>query len=170
MRHAKAHRKFSRTPAHRKAMFRNMVTELFRREKIETTVHKAKDLRSVAERLITTGKVDNVHRRRKAYGFIQDKTIVHKLFAEIGPRFKERPGGYTRITRTRTRVGDAAEMAVIQFVDEAFKAGKSKKKVKKKSATKSAAAKTKVKAKEASEVVEVKEEKVASEKTEEAKS
>ena len=103
MRHAKSGRKFSRTPAHRKAMFRNMVTELFRHEKFETTVHKAKDLRGVAEKYITIAGNDTLAARRQCYGFIQDKKIVHKLFAEIGPRYKERSGGYTRVVRTRRR-------------------------------------------------------------------
>jgi large subunit ribosomal protein L17 len=116
MRHGKAFRKFSRTPAHRKALFRNMATELLRREQFETTVWKAKDLRPVVEKLITIAKEDNLHSRRKAYNYLKDKTVVHKLFADIGPRFKTRNGGYTRVVRTRVRVGDAAEMAVIELL------------------------------------------------------
>lgn len=118
MRHSKTFRKFSRTPAHRQAMFRNMATELLRHESFETTIWKAKDLRGVVERLITLAKEDNLHRRRQAYGYLQDKTVVHKLFTELGPRFNSRPGGYTRVLRTKRRAGDAAEMAVIQLVSQ----------------------------------------------------
>lgn len=136
MRHNKAYRKFGRTPAHRRAMFRNMATSLFQHEKIETTLHKAKDLRSVAEKLITTAKEDNLHNRRKAYGYLQSKAVVHKLFAELGPRYKDRPGGYTRVVRTRRRNGDAAELAVIQLVQEELKPKKKAKPKKKKAAPK----------------------------------
>ena len=121
MRHKKAFRKFSRTPAHRRAMFRNLATALLEHGKIETTVQKAKDLRRVVEKLITLGGEDTLHRRRQAYGYVQSKAVVHKLFAEIGPQFKARPGGYTRIVRTRRRAGDAAEMAVIELVQEEYK-------------------------------------------------
>lgn len=127
MRHKKTFRKFSRTPAHRRAMFRNMATALLDKESIETTFHKAKDLRGVVERLITLGKEDTVHHRRKAYGYLQDKAVVHKLFAEVGPRYKERPGGYTRVLRSRVRPGDAADMAVIQLVEGELQQKKSKK-------------------------------------------
>lgn len=131
MRHGKAHRKFSRTPAHRRAMFRNMATSLLQHERVETTIHKAKDLRPVAEKIISLGCEDSLHNRRQALGYLKSKEMVHKLFAEIGPRFKERPGGYTRITRTRIRNGDAAEMAVIELVKEEFKGSNPKKNKKK---------------------------------------
>jgi len=117
MRHKKAFRKFSRTPAHRRAMFRNMATSLLWQEHFETTVQKAKDLRAVVEKLITVAKENSLHRRRKAYDYLQDKAVVHKLFAEIGPRYKERPGGYTRVLRTRVRPGDGAELAIIELVE-----------------------------------------------------
>jgi len=133
MRHAKSFRKFNRTPAHRRAMFRNMTTSLFINESIETTVEKAKDLRRVAEKLITIAGEDNLTARRKAYSFLMDKPVVHKLFTEIGPKFKSRPGGYTRIVRTRTRPGDAAELASLQLVKEELE---SKPKKKKKASTK----------------------------------
>jgi large subunit ribosomal protein L17 len=120
MRHAKTYRKFSRTPSHRRAMFRNMATSLFLHERLETTVEKAKDLRSVAEKLITLAGTDTLHARRLAYGYVQDKSAVRKLFDVIGPRFKDRTGGYTRVVRTRVRPGDAAELAVIELVSEEF--------------------------------------------------
>lgn len=131
MRHGKAHRKFNRTPSHRRAMFRNMATSLFEHERLETTIQKAKDLRPVAEKLITLAGEDNLHRRRQAYSYLQNKATVHKLFAEIGPRFKERPGGYTRVVRSRFRAGDAAELAIIELVSDEF-AGANPKKNKKK--------------------------------------
>ena len=121
MRHQKALRKFSRTPAHRRALFRNLATSLLLHEKIETTLAKAKDLRRVAEKLITLGGEDTLHRRRQAYSYLQSKSVVHKLFAEIGPRYKARPGGYTRVVRTGNRAGDAAAMAVIELVQEELK-------------------------------------------------
>ncbi len=126
MRHQKNFRKFSRTPAHRRAMFRNLATSLFLHEKLETTVQKAKDLRPIAEKLITIAGEDSLHHRRRAYGYLQSKAVVHKLFAEIGPRFKARPGGYTRIIRTRRRNGDAAEMAIIELVEAEYKAKEKK--------------------------------------------
>lgn len=119
--HGKGLRKFSRTAAHRRAMFRNMATALLERERCETTVEKAKDLRRVVERLITLGKEDTLHRRRQAYGYLMSKPVVHKLFAEIGPRYRTRPGGYTRIVRTRVRPGDAAQLALIELVTEEYK-------------------------------------------------
>lgn len=118
MRHKKAFRKFSRTPAHRRAMFRNLATSLLEHGSIITTVHKAKDLRRVVEPFITLGGEDTLHNRRKAYSFLKSKEVVQKLFNEIGPKFKERPGGYTRVVRTISRPGDAAEMAVIQLVQD----------------------------------------------------
>lgn len=91
MRHQKSLRKFGRTPAHRRAMFRNLATSLLEHERCETTVEKAKDLRRVVEKLITLAGEDTLHRRRRAYSYLQRKDVVHKLFAEIGPRYRERP-------------------------------------------------------------------------------
>lgn len=116
MRHGEAHRKFSRTSAHRKALFRNMATEFFRRERFETTEAKAKSLRPIAEKLVTLAKSGTLDARRRAYGYITDKAVVHKLFADIAPRYKERKGGYTRIYKTDHRDGDAAPMAFIELV------------------------------------------------------
>lgn len=131
MQHHKSLRKLGRSPSHRKALFRNLATSFLQHEKLETTVQKAKELRRVVERLITLGGKDDLHSRRQAYSYIFDKGVVHKLFTEVGPRFKERPGGYTRITRTRRRQGDAAEMAIIEMVTEELKP-KAKKKAAKK--------------------------------------
>jgi large subunit ribosomal protein L17 len=116
MRHGHGLRKYGRTSAHRRAMFRNLATSLLKAEKCETTVEKAKGLRPVVEKLITLGKNDTLPARRKAYGYLKDKGIVHKLFADIGPRFVARKGGYTRIVRSRVRHGDAAEMAYIELL------------------------------------------------------
>jgi large subunit ribosomal protein L17 len=101
-----------------------MVTEFFENERLITTVFKAKELRSVAEKMITLGKRDTLHARRQALSFIRKKQVVYKLFDTLGPRFAERNGGYTRILRLGTRVGDAAELAILEFVD--FDATKSK--------------------------------------------
>lgn len=122
MRHQKSLRKFGRTPAHRRAMFRNLATSLLEHERCETTVEKAKDLRRVVEKLITLAGEDTLHRRRRAYSYLQRKDVVHKLFAEIGPRYRERPGGYTRVVRTRYRAGDSAEMAIIELVGDSASA------------------------------------------------
>ncbi len=122
MRHSKTFRKFSRTPAHRRALLRNLATSFFEHGSITTTIHKAKDLRRVVEPLITLAGEDDLHRRRKAYSYLQSKEVVQKLFTEIGPKYKQRTGGYTRVLRTIVRPGDAAEMAIIQLVtDEAPK-------------------------------------------------
>jgi len=98
---------------------RNLATSFIKFERFETTVQKAKELRPVVERLITSGKNDTVADRRQAYSYLLDKAVVHKLFTDIGPRFKTRPGGYTRIVRTRIRHGDTAQMAVIEMVEKA---------------------------------------------------
>lgn len=120
MKHSVNFRKFSRTPSHRRSMFRNLATSLLEHGRLETTVPKAKDLRRVAEKLITLAGEDTLHRRRRAYQVLKSKAVVHKLFAEIGPQFKLRPGGYTRVLRTRRRPGDAAEMAIIELVREEY--------------------------------------------------
>ena len=117
MRHQKSGRKFSRTSAHREAMFVNMAASLFKHELIRTTLPKAKELRRVAEPLITIGKTDGVAIRRLAMSRLRDKEAVGKLFVELGPRYKERPGGYLRIMKCGFRPGDNAPMAYVELVD-----------------------------------------------------
>jgi large subunit ribosomal protein L17 len=117
MRHRKAGRHLNRTSAHREAMFRNMAASLFRHELIKTTLPKAKELRRVAEPLITLAKSDSVHKRRLAFARLRDKEAVGKLFLELGPRYEERPGGYLRILKCGFRAGDAAPMAYVELVD-----------------------------------------------------
>ncbi len=121
MRHQKNYRKFSRTPAHRRAMFRNLATALLQHGEIKTTVEKAKDLRGVVEKLITLAGEATLQNRRLAAAYLMDKKVVQKLFDEIGPQYKSRPGGYTRVIKLdKPRAGDAAEMAIISLVrDEA---------------------------------------------------
>ena len=117
MRHRKSGRKFSRTSAHREAMFVNMAASLIKHELIRTTLPKAKELRRVAEPLITIGKVDGVANRRLAMSRLRDQQAVGKLFVELGPRYKARPGGYLRILKCGNRPGDNAPMAYVELVD-----------------------------------------------------
>ena len=117
MRHRKSGRHLSRTSSHRKAMFSNMANSLFEHEIIKTTLPKAKELRRVAEPLITMAKEDSVAKRRLAFARLRDKSSVGKLFNELGPRYKDRAGGYTRILKCGYRAGDAAPMAYIELVD-----------------------------------------------------
>jgi len=117
MNHGKAHRRFNRTPEHRKAMFANMCAALIKHEQITTTLPKAKDLRPVVEKLVTLGKRGDLHARRQAVAQLRDVAMVKKLFETIGPRYKERNGGYTRIMKAGFRYGDSAPVAVIEFVD-----------------------------------------------------
>ena len=117
MRHRKSGRRLGRNSSHRKAMFRNMATSLVRHELIRTTVPKAKELRRVVEPLITLAKVDGVANRRLAFDRLRDKEAVGKLFTDLGPRFKDRPGGFLRILKIGPRPGDAAPMAIVQLVD-----------------------------------------------------
>ena len=117
MNHRNGFNPLSRTTAHRRAMSRNMVTSLFRFERITTTKSKALEVRKAAEKLITRSKVDSVHNRREAAKFIQDEKILNKLFTEIGPRMKERNGGYTRVLKLGYRQGDAADMVILELVD-----------------------------------------------------
>jgi large subunit ribosomal protein L17 len=117
MRHLKSGRKLNRDSAHRKAMFRNMATSLFENEIIKTTVPKAKELRKVAEPLITLAKEDSVAHRRQAFNRLRDRDAVTKLFNELGPRYAERPGGYLRIMKCGFRAGDNAPMAYVELVD-----------------------------------------------------
>ncbi|MGY0561755.1 MULTISPECIES: 50S ribosomal protein L17 [unclassified Luteimonas] len=117
MRHQKAGRKFSRTSAHRQAMFKNMAASLFKHELIKTTLPKAKELRRVAEPLITLAKVDSVANRRLAFSRLRDKEAVGNLFTTLGPRYGSRPGGYLRILKCGFRAGDNAPMAYVELVD-----------------------------------------------------
>jgi large subunit ribosomal protein L17 len=117
MRHGNANRKLNRTASHRKAMFANMSAALIKHEQIVTTLPKAKELRPIVEKLVTLGKRGDLHARRQAIAEIRDETQVRKLFAVIGPRYKERNGGYLRIMKAGFRYGDNAERAVIEFVD-----------------------------------------------------
>lgn len=116
MRHRKEGRRLGRTTAHRKATMQSLAVALFTHNAIETGLAKAKELRKFAEPLITLAKTDSTHNRRQAFAKLRDKQVVTKLFAELGPAFAARPGGYTRILRTRNRVGDNAEMARIELV------------------------------------------------------
>ena len=117
MRHQKSGRKLNRNSSHRKAMFRNMASSLFEHEIIKTTVPKAKELRRVAEPLITLAKEDSVAHRRQAFDRLRDRQIVTKLFNELGPRYADRPGGYLRIMKCGHRAGDQAPMAYVELVD-----------------------------------------------------
>jgi large subunit ribosomal protein L17 len=129
MRHLNAGRKLNRTGAHRKALFRNMVTSLFEHEQLRTTDAKAKELRSIADRMVTLGKRGTLHARRQALTYIRSATVVKKLFDEVAPRFRDRPGGYTRVIKLGHRHGDAASMSIIELTDrgEAAKAEAEKK-------------------------------------------
>ena len=117
MRHRESGRKLNRNSSHRKAMYRNMAVSLMQHEIIKTTLPKAKELRRVAEPLITMAKNDSVAKRRLAYSRLRDRAIVTKLFSELGPRYKERPGGYLRILKCGYRAGDKAPMAIVELVD-----------------------------------------------------
>ena len=117
MRHAKSGRKLNRTASHRKAMFANMAVALLKHEQIKTTLPKAKDLRGVVDRLITLGKRGDLHARRQALSVLRDNTIAAKLFKALAERYKDRPGGYTRVLKAGFRYGDMAPMAVIELVE-----------------------------------------------------
>jgi large subunit ribosomal protein L17 len=117
MRHRKSGRQLNRNSSHRKAMFQNMTVSLLNHEIIKTTLPKAKELRRIAEPLITMARNDSVHKRRVAFSRLRDRDTVTKLFNELGPRYKDRPGGYTRILKTGFRAGDNAPMAYIELVD-----------------------------------------------------
>jgi large subunit ribosomal protein L17 len=123
MRHGCAGRQFGRDTSHRKALLRMLVTSLLKNEKIETTSAKAKEIRPLAEKMITLAKRGDLHSRRQALSFINDEAVVSGLFAQIAPRFAARNGGYTRIVPTRNRPGDAAPMAVIELVERQKKEG-----------------------------------------------
>jgi len=117
MRHRRAGRRLNRTPSHRRALFANMAAALIKHEQIVTTLPKAKELRRVMDRLMTLAKRGNLHSRRLAVSRIRDEAMVKKLFDELGPRYKERSGGYTRVLKAGFRYGDSAPMAVIELVD-----------------------------------------------------
>lgn len=122
MRHLKSGRKLNRNSSHRKAMWRNMITSLFLHEKLQTTDPKAKELRRWADRMVTLGKRNTLHARRQALAFVRSRAVVKKLFDEIAPRFRERPGGYTRITKLGVRRGDAAPLSMIELTERGDRA------------------------------------------------
>ncbi|MBI5420363.1 MAG: 50S ribosomal protein L17 [Deltaproteobacteria bacterium] len=143
MRHAIDHRKLRRNPSHRKALLRNMMNSLVRSERIETTVARAKELRRLADRLITLGKRDTTHARRRVFSLLSDKGNTEKIFSGLAGRFAGREGGYTRIVRTGFRAGDGAELAIIEYLPaEEKKAGAGKGKKKKAKASKAPGVKT----------------------------
>jgi len=127
MRHGRIGRKLGVKTKHRKAMFRNMVTDLFRFDRIKTTDMKAKELRRIAEKLITLAKEGTLHKRRQAAAYIRDNDVLKKLFDEIAAKFKDRPGGYTRIIKLGFRRGDNTAVSIIELVEEEYKPAKKKK-------------------------------------------
>ncbi len=167
MRHRKASLKLNRTTSHRKAMFRNMVTSLFKHERIRTTDAKAKELRRWADHVITLAKRGDLHARRQALSIVREKGIVHKLFAEADERFGSTAGGYTRVVKLGRRAGDAAPISLVELVvPEAGKKKKTKKKAVKATAEKK---KTKVDKKADAEAKEVKKKPASKSKTKEEK-
>jgi len=128
MRHLVKGKKLQRNTAQRRALLRNLVTSFLEKERINTTLAKAKATRPLAEKMITLSKMDSLHARRQALRFIYKKPVVKKLFEELGPRFSERPGGYTRIVKVGPRAGDGAEMAVLELIGTEFKKKEKKKK------------------------------------------
>ena len=130
MRHNAGYRKLGRTSEHRRALLRNLVTDLFRHERLKTTMPKARELRPYAEKLITLARRDDLHARRQVAGQISDRTVVKKLFDTLGPRFAQRPGGYTRALKLGPRLGDGADMAIVELVgsEPTFKKQKEDKK------------------------------------------
>jgi large subunit ribosomal protein L17 len=117
VRHHRAGKKLGRDPSHRKALYANLAGALIEHGRIKTTVTKAKAVRPIAEQMITLGRRGDLHARRQAMAYLRSQEVVHKLFAEVAPRFKTRPGGYSRIVRIGQRLGDAAEMAYLELVD-----------------------------------------------------
>jgi large subunit ribosomal protein L17 len=117
MRHRIAGRKLGRESSHRRALYRNMVTDLLKHEKLVTTEPKAKEIRGIAEKMITLGKKSGLHSYRQAMSYITDKKVAEKLFADLAPRYKERPGGYTRIIKLQPRLGDGALMVKLELVE-----------------------------------------------------
>jgi large subunit ribosomal protein L17 len=150
MYHGVGYRKLGKKTQHRLAMFANAATSLIEHERIETTLPKAKELRRIVERLVTKGKSGTIHDRRMVFSVLRSDAAVTKLFGEIAPRFKDRPGGYTRVMKlAETRTGDAASMAVLEFVDYVLPSMKSKDEIKKERADTKAKAKAAKKAKAA---------------------
>jgi large subunit ribosomal protein L17 len=135
MRHLVKGRKLRRTTSHRKALLRNLVTSFLEKERLKTTLAKAKEARPLAEKMITLAKKNTLHTKRQALRVLTKKTAVKKLFEEIGPRFSERPGGYTRIVKLGPRLGDGAQMAMFELIGSEYKK-KEKKKKKEKEAKK----------------------------------
>jgi large subunit ribosomal protein L17 len=121
MRHLRSGSKLGKQPAHRRAVIRNLVTNLIEKERIHTTILRAKVARPIAEKMITLGKRDSLHARRQAAAFLMTPDATKKLFADLAPRFADRPGGYTRIIRTGWRVGDGAETAILEFIGSELK-------------------------------------------------
>ncbi len=136
MRHQVKKGMLGRNTAHRRALLRNLVTSFLERERVRTTLTKARQIRPIAEKMITLGKRGSLHARRQALAYMTKESAVKKLFDDLGPRFKERPGGYTRIVKLDRRAGDGAAMAMIELVDAEFKAKTKKKKEAKKPAAK----------------------------------
>ena len=128
MRHLSKGKKLGRTTAHRRALLRNLVTSFLDKERVTTTIAKAKEARPLAEKMITLAKKNTLHTRRQALAFVTKESIVRKLFDTLGPRFSERPGGYSRIVKTGPRAGDGAEMAVLELIGTEFKQKVKKKK------------------------------------------
>ena len=127
MRHLVKKKKLQRETAHRRALLRNLVTSFLEKERIRTTLAKAKAARPLAEKMITLARMDSLHAKRQALRFIYKKPVVKKLFEELGPRFSERPGGYTRIVKVGPRAGDGAEMAILELIGSEFKKKEKKK-------------------------------------------
>jgi large subunit ribosomal protein L17 len=143
MRHRQRARKLGRSPSHRLAMYRNLVTSLLQHERVETTDAKAKEVRRIADRMITLGKRGDLHARRRALRVLRERDVAAKVFDELAERYRTRPGGYTRVLKTRNRVGDAAAMSLVELVEplEQSKPTGGKKRSKKKAAAKKATAK-----------------------------
>ncbi len=163
MRHKRIGRKLGVTTKHRKAMFRNMVTDFFRFDKIKTTDTRAKELRRIAEKLITLAKDGSLHKRRQAAAYIRDNEVLKKLFDEIAPKFKDRPGGYTRITKLGFRRGDSSPVSIIELVEEDYRPKKKKAKAAPKKKETEATAKAKSSKKESAEDLGLIEEEKAAE-------
>jgi large subunit ribosomal protein L17 len=141
MRHRVHARKLGRDPSHRKAMYRNLVTSLLEHERVETTDAKAKEVRRLADRMITLGKKGDLAARRRALSVIRERDVTAKVFGELAERFRNRPGGYTRVLKSRVRVGDAAAMSIVELVEALDEAPKQKTSSKKASTAKKAPAK-----------------------------
>ena len=168
MRHRVHARKLGRDPSHRKAMYRNLVTSLLEHERVETTDAKAKEVRRLADRMITLGKKGDLAARRRALSVIRERDVAAKVFGELAERFKNRPGGYTRVLKSRVRVGDAAPMSIVELVEPLEEPAPKKKAPAKKSTAKKATAKAATTKKAASKKTSTK--KTAAKKTAKKKS